>query len=85
MNLTFFQNKSSQNYVNKQLDHFQYGSDNVVPCKATDGCTISDPIFLLGSAMFDLSVEKFPFIDNYNENQTLIDTWFKRNFGDFYL
>ena len=33
----------------------------------------------------DLSVEKFPFIDNYKENQTAIDTWFKRNFGDFYV
>lgn len=33
----------------------------------------------------DLSVEKFPFIDNYKENRTLIDTWFKRNFGDFYV
>ena len=33
----------------------------------------------------DLSVEKFPFIDNYKENQTLIDTWFKRNFGDFFI
>ena len=55
MNLTFFQNKSAPAYVNKSLDHFQYGSDNIVPCKATDGCTISDPIFLLGSSMFDLS------------------------------
>ena len=33
----------------------------------------------------DLSVENFPFIDNYKENRTLIDTWFKRNYGDFYV
>ena len=55
MNLTFFKNKSAPTYVNKSLDHFQYGNDNIVPCSVTDGCTISNPKFLLGSAQFDLS------------------------------
>ena len=65
MNLTFFQNRSAKLYVNKDLTHFRYGNNNIVPCKPTEGCTVTNPKFLLGSDFFDLRNCNYVYCDTF--------------------
>lgn len=51
--LTFFQNYSNKNVVNKELVHYTYGNNNIVPCQIVYPCSLESPIFELGSTYFD--------------------------------
>lgn len=51
--LTFFQNSSDNNVVDKKLTHLGYGTNNIVNIHITEDCSFSEPVFLLGNIKFD--------------------------------
>lgn len=65
MNLTFFTNLSDANVLNKNLVHFEYGTDNIVHCEITDECDITSPVFVLGSSTFDITNVNYCYCDYF--------------------
>ena len=65
MNLTFFTNLSTPTVLNKNLVHLEYGPDNIVPCNITEPCDVIEPIFILGSATFDITKCNYCYCDYF--------------------
>ena len=64
--ITFFQNLSDNNVVNKNLIHLTYGNDNIVPLEITHDCSFAKPIFVLGSANFDFKHCNYLYFEDFN-------------------
>ena len=77
--ITFFQNLSDNNVVNKNLIHLTYGNDNIVPLEITHDCSFSKPVFVLGSANFDFEHCNYLYFEYFNRYYYIEDIIIKSN------
>ena len=77
--ITFFQNLSDNNVVNKNLIHLTYGNDNIVTLEITHDCSFAKPIFVLGSANFDFAHCNYLYFEDFNRYYYIEDIIIKSN------
>lgn len=77
--ITFFQNLSDNNVVNKNLIHLTYGNDNIVPLEITHDCSFAKPVFVLGSANFDFEHCNYLYFEDFNRYYYIEDIIIKSN------
>lgn len=77
--ITFFQNSSDNNVVNKNLTHLIYGNDNIVPLEITHDCSFANPVFVLGSSNFDFEHCNYLYFEDFHRYYYIDDIVIKSN------
>lgn len=84
MQVTFFKNYSSNEVVNKRLEHLAYGEANICSVRVTENTFMSKPTFYLGSEDFSFNNCNYLFCDNFNRYYFIEDIEISNN-GCVYL